>query len=209
MKAIGLLLLLLLLLVLSSAVAQIPANAEKYRRDLIRESRLSWGLDAPIATFGAQIEVESQFNPEAKSPVGALGLAQFMPGTSAWISGAYPALSDNEPKNPRWAMRALAQYDKYLWDRVSAPTDCHTAAKMLASYNGGLGNLQKEEVLCQSNRNCDPQLWWENVERVKGDNRNWANWTENRAYAPSILFVREPRYVKASWGRGLCQGEAY
>lgn len=199
----------LVMLLQGIAAAQIPAGADRYKRDLIRNVRLEWGLDAPIASFAAQIEQESAWSTDATSRSGAQGLAQFMPATATWISGAYSALADNQPRNPAWALRALAVYDKYLMDRVSATTTCHQAAKMLSSYNGGLGNMRAEEDTCANTAGCNPSLWWENVERVKIDNRSWPNWVENRGYPPSILFVKEPRYVKAGWGNGFCQGEAY
>lgn len=202
-------LLLAALLWAVSSYAQVPPDAERYKRDLIRNVRLEWGLNAPIASFAGQIEQESGWNPEAKSRTGALGLAQFMPATATWISGVYADLADNTPRNPQWAMRAMAAYDKYLKDRVAAETECHAAAKMLSAYNGGLGNLQAEERLCKQIAGCDSTLWWDNVERVKTTNRTDGNWAENRGYPPAILFLREPRYVKAGWGTGFCQHEAY
>ena len=49
--------------------AQIPDTANRYKRDLIRNARLEWGLDAPISTLAAQIHQESTWNAEARSPV--------------------------------------------------------------------------------------------------------------------------------------------
>lgn len=198
---------LILALIPIAARGQVPEGAEKYKRELIRNARLEWGMDAPISTFAGQIEQESRFNPEAVSPVGAVGLAQFMPATGKWISGAYPALADNEPRNPQWAMRALAAYDKYLWDRSSAKSDCHHAAKMLSGYNGGARWVTDDEALAARN-GLDSGLWWENVERVNSG-RSDAAWKENRGYPPAILFLREPRYVDAGWGRGLCYAETH
>lgn len=200
--AIAILLLVLALMPLA-AYGQVHRDAEQYRRDLTREARLAWGLDAPIAALGAQIEQESSWNPEAKSQVGALGLAQFMPATATWISGAYPALAENQAKNPRWALRALATYDKYLWDRVSAADDCHRAAKMLSSYNGGLGWIARDESAATA-AGLKPALWWGNVEKVNSG-RSPSAFTENRGYPRAILFQREPKYIAAGWGRGLCE----
>jgi soluble lytic murein transglycosylase-like protein len=201
--AVWLLVLLVAALGTGRALAQVPPGAEKYRRDLIREARLEWGLNAPIATFAAQIEQESGWNPDARSHVGALGLAQFMPATSTWISGAYGALAENAPRNPRWALRALATYDRYLWERVSAADDCHRAAKMLSAYNGGLGWIPRDEAAAEA-AGYLRALWWRNVEAVNAG-RSAAAWRENRGYPPAILFRREPRYVAAGWGRGLCE----
>lgn len=65
----------------------IPVEARQYQRELTRNARAVWGLNAPVSTFAAQIHQESQWNARARSPVGAQGLAQFMPATASWIAG--------------------------------------------------------------------------------------------------------------------------
>jgi soluble lytic murein transglycosylase-like protein len=63
---------------------------------------------------------ESGWREDARSPVGTLGLAQFMPGTAAWIVKLYPAdLDDAAPLATRWALRALVTYDLWLWERLT------------------------------------------------------------------------------------------
>ena len=54
------------------AEVKIPQNAFKYREYLIKESRFVWGIEAPSATFAAQIHTESGWNEKAKSPAGAV-----------------------------------------------------------------------------------------------------------------------------------------
>lgn len=201
--AVLFLVLALMPLVALGAPPAIPRGAEQYRRDLTREARLVWGLDAPIATLAAQIDQESRWIDDAESPVGAIGLAQFMPATADWIAGAYPALAENQPKNPRWALRALATYDKWIWDRVSATDECHRAAKMLSGYNGGLGWVYKDERAAAL-AGLRPALWWGNVETVNAG-RSAPAWAENRAYPKGILLTREPGYIAAGWGKGLCE----
>lgn len=182
------------------ARADVPNEARPWQRELTRQSRLEWGLDAPIATFAAQIETESAWRTDAHSPVGADGLAQFVGSTAAWISGAYPALAANEPRNPIWALRALATYDRYLWDRQPlAATDCDRAAFMEAAYNGGGTALGREQDACLAASPCDPDRWWDNVERQRS--RSLAAWTENRNY-PRRIRAREPVY--GAWGAALC-----
>lgn len=63
--------------------ASIPVEARQYQRELTRNARAVWGLNAPVSTFAAQIHQESQWNARARSPVGAQGLAQFMPTTAS------------------------------------------------------------------------------------------------------------------------------
>lgn len=183
--------------------AQIPSGATKYKRDLIRNARLEWGLDAPISTFAAQIHQESTWNPDAKSPVGASGMAQFMPATSEWISGLYSQLATNEPLNPAWAIRALVVYDKHLYDAVPpAATHCDQMAFTLSSYNGGLGWLNRDVALA-ADRKLMFNKWWENVERVNAGRANWAI-SENRGYVRRILLDLEKRYNDAGWGMKSC-----
>ena len=118
---IGYLLVLLVggLLSVRAAAADIPQGALKHRADLTRNARAVWGLDAPVATFAGQVHQESRWRPEAVSPVGAQGIAQFMPATADWIAEAYPALADQQPFNPGWGLRALVTYDRHLWERIA------------------------------------------------------------------------------------------
>lgn len=186
-----------------TATAQIPPDAGRYKRDLIRNARVEWGLDAPIATFAAQIHQESHWSPVAKSHVGAAGLAQFMPGTATWISGVMPALADNDPYNPSWALRALVAYDKWLYDRVPRTwSHCERMAFVLSSYNGGLGWLLKDVDLA-ARKGADPQLWFGHVERFNGG-RSDAAFRENRQYPDRILNVLEHRYHSDGWGIKSC-----
>lgn len=180
--------------------AEIPPAAHKYRADLTRSARLSWGMDAPIATFAAQVHQESGWHPNAVSRVGAQGLAQFMPATARWIGGIVPELAARQPDNPTWALRALTAYDRWLYERIQADTECDRMAMTLASYNGGLGWLLKDKAMAQSagdNRN----RWWGHVDRYNAG-RNRESFAENRGYPVRIIRAIQPAY--AAWGKGVC-----
>lgn len=200
---LAVLLLIVALFPLKSYAQAIPRDAEKYRRDLTREARAVWGLDAPVSALSAQIEQESGFREDARSSAGAVGLAQFIPSTAAWISGAYPALADNDPKSPRWALRAMSTYMRHIYTRAKAADSCHQYAFSLAEYNGGGKFLAIERELAKRSA-LNPNLWWRNVEMVNGG-RSASNFKENRSYPPSILFKRQPKYVAAGWGAGMCE----
>lgn len=178
----------------------IPRLAATYRNDLVRNARLAWGLDAPIATLAAQVHQESSWDARAVSRVGARGLAQFMPATTDWIGEVAPALAARQPDNPTWALRALATYDRWLWDRLQAETPCERMAMVLSSYNGGLGWLLKDKALAAS-RGSSRARWWGHVERFNAG-RGQPAWVENRAYPARILLTLEPRY--RAWGAGSC-----
>lgn len=173
--------------------AEVPRAAIKHRGDLTREARMVWGLDAPVPVFAAQIHQESGWNPAAVSRVGALGMAQFMPATVRWISGLVPGLAAGMPTNPVWAIRALVNYDYWLFERVrgASELDKHWAA--LRSYNGGLGWWQQEAKLASS-------AFHDDVDAQCGRGRRSAAFCpENLAYPRRILHVLQPIY--RGWGR--------
>ena len=223
----GGLLLAALPLAAGAAGTAIPAAARNYRVLLTREARLVWGINAPVATFAAQIHAESAWNIRAVSPAGAQGLAQFMPSTAAWISELFPDLRTGNlgmgtgregdgtpslphggaekgeaPFSPHWAVRAMLRYDDWLYVRVTARTACERMAFALCAYNGGLGWVQRDKRLARS-RGIDPERYWDGVESVNAG-RSAANFRENREYPRRILRKLEPVYEGAGWGQGVC-----
>lgn len=186
------------------ARAEIPMQAEHYRRDLSRIAQAEWGLDAPVATFAAQVHQESRWKFDAKSPVGAQGLGQVMPSTATWLAELFPkALGKVEPYNPTWSLQALVSYDRWLADRIKARTPCEQGGMFLSSYNGGLGWLIRDRKLASA-KGADPLAWFGSIERFNAG-RSAANFKENRQYPRLILLRWERIYVDAGWGKGLCQ----
>lgn len=190
---------LIMLLVLPGLVtAQVPAPAARYHRDLQKAAVSVWGLRAPVALFGAQIEKESTWKERARSYAGAAGLAQFMPGTANWISRLYrDRLGRAAPHSPGWAFMALALYNQRLYNQFPAATLCDRWAFTLAAYNGGDGGLRRDIAICRRASSCDASRWWGNVERYTW--RGSRAKRENRGYPPQILRVLKPRYVAAGW----------
>ncbi|EIM9313575.1 lytic transglycosylase domain-containing protein [Escherichia coli] len=177
-----------------------PRASLAWRNELIRTAREVWGLNAPVADFAGQLHQESAWQPMVRSPVGAQGMAQFMPATATWISQLYPQLRENKPYNPTWAIRALVQYDQHLWKNISAQNDCQRMAFTLSAYNGGQGWVNRDKKLSAS-KGLDATSWFGHVERVNAG-RSAANWRENRRYPKMILYQHAARYLL--WGQASC-----
>lgn len=79
----------------------------------------------------AVVETESQYKPNARSPVGARGLMQLMPKTGYWMGAKN--LTD-----PQQNVEAGTKYLRYLNERFKGD---HT--KVIAAYNAGEGNVRK------------------------------------------------------------------
>jgi len=92
---------------------------------IAREDAQAAGI-SPLL-FVRQINEESGFNPNAVSPAGAIGIAQFMPTTAAGL-GVNPW---NPYASLQGAARLMASYLKRYGDY----------AKALAAYNAGSGRV--------------------------------------------------------------------
>lgn len=89
-----------------------------------------YGVD-PDLLF-AQVRAESNFDPKAVSPAGAMGLAQFMKATwREWGSG--------DPFNPEESIKAQARYVSWLMKQFPGELE-----KVLGAYNWGIGNVHRK-----------------------------------------------------------------
>jgi len=103
-----------------------PFVPSAYRETIARAAQ-RWNVGA--ALLAAQLYVESGFDPFARSPSGAQGIAQFMPGTAA-------ALGLDNPFDPAAAIDAQAHLMRDLLRRFAS------VALALAAYNAGAGAVE-------------------------------------------------------------------
>lgn len=183
-------------LLFNDASGQVPAAALQHQRELTRIVQQEFGLTGPVALHAAQIHQESIWQANVDSPVGAQGMAQFMPATSRWLSKIYPDLGAPSPYSESWAMRAMARYNRWHWRQINARDDCQRWAMTLSAYNGGLGWLRRDQQLA-SDKGSDQLVWFDHVE-AHSPRASWA-FKENRHYVRRIILELQPRYRRAGW----------
>lgn len=182
----------------------IPAAAMQHRAEMTRSALRVFGPSAPVATLAAQIHVESAWRVDARSPVGAMGLAQFMPATAADMARRWPAeCAPADPWSPAWAFRCRDRYMRShlvaLRSLGSGLTECARWVFALRAYNGGRGWVERDRRAALD-AGLDPDDW-RAVASVNAG-RSPAAWRENTSYAPKILQVQQ-RYQAAGWGAGV------
>lgn len=189
------------LLPLITATCSQPAPAqvskgEQYRPQITREAQFRFGIPAPVPAIAAQIQQESAWNPLAKSYVGASGLMQFMPATAKWAETVnhWGAV---DPLNPAWSIRAGVWYDRWIWDRVKADSECDRWHFTLSAYNGGLGYVYKRQA-----KSPEPGTWQATGYINPGITPS--NQHENETYSSRILLKHQPMFT--AWGKSTCLG---
>jgi soluble lytic murein transglycosylase-like protein len=102
----------------------VPSFVPQRFRDAIARAAQRWNVGA--ALLSAQIYAESNFNPFARSPAGAQGIAQFMPGTAI-------AYGLRDPFDAAAAINTQAHLMRDLLGRFGS------VPLALAAYNAGSG----------------------------------------------------------------------
>ncbi|MBI6546007.1 MAG: transglycosylase SLT domain-containing protein, partial [Cyanobacteria bacterium NC_groundwater_1444_Ag_S-0.65um_54_12] len=111
--------------------------------------------------FAALVKQESLFDPESRSWVGAIGLAQLMPFTARWVArqieGPERSLTD-----PVWNLRLGAWYLAYTGQVFD-----HDGILQTAAYNAGVGAAKRWRSLDKG----DPEAF---IERIPfGETRHY------------------------------------
>ncbi len=125
--------------------------------DLVKKYAKKYNFDWVLIT--AQMYKESQFNPNAKSWVGALGLMQVMPQTGKELG--FENLYD-----PEASLHAGVKYMSRMRDRFSK--DIPTKDRVwfaLASYNCGYGHVLDAQRVAEM-EGLNPNKWFGNVAKA-------------------------------------------
>ncbi|MBC7104775.1 MAG: lytic transglycosylase domain-containing protein, partial [Firmicutes bacterium] len=96
------------------------------------------GLDPYLVA--AVVKVESNFEPQARSPRGAAGLMQLMPETGAWAARQLGE-TEFDPSalfDPELNVRLGTRYLAALWREFGGDT-----VLVLAAYNAGSGRVKE------------------------------------------------------------------
>ncbi|MBU7581108.1 MAG: lytic transglycosylase domain-containing protein [Porphyrobacter sp.] len=93
-------------------------------------AELSQRFDLAPALMEAVVWQESRWNENARSPVGAQGLAQLMPGTARYLGV--------DPRDPFANLEGGARYLREQLDRFGGDIE-----KALAAYNAGPGRVER------------------------------------------------------------------
>ncbi|WP_158276939.1 lytic transglycosylase domain-containing protein [Paraconexibacter algicola] len=105
----------------------LPSWVPAVYRPMIARAAQRWNVGAVL--LAAQLRTESNFNPHARSSAGALGIAQFMPGTAQ-------EYGLHDPFDPAAAIDAQARLMRRLLQQFAA------VPLALAAYNAGPGAVQ-------------------------------------------------------------------
>jgi soluble lytic murein transglycosylase-like protein len=129
--------------------SQASSFPDRYDADIKQAVNLYWVNYPDWLAWKAQLYQESRLNPKAVSPVGAAGLAQFMPGTWRDVAHRMSFPHGTSPHEAAFAIEAGAYYMATLSAQWRAPRpalDRHRLAQ--ASYNAGIGHIVAAQKRC-------------------------------------------------------------
>jgi len=155
----------------SFQVLPIDKYTNKYDEHFIKYTKQYFGIGFNWKWFKAQTCAESAFKETAKSPVGAAGLMQIMPGTFREITAKTGI--PNEPFTAKWAISGGIYYDSTLYRQWKSPRpEVDRIALTMGSYNCGIGNVLKGQKMCTAdgNTNCNT---WAGVKKAAPKVKSW------------------------------------
>ncbi|HHF7506780.1 TPA: transglycosylase SLT domain-containing protein, partial [Klebsiella pneumoniae] len=136
---------------LNAQAARLGAKGKAFLQAMAGEfGALEGKYGLPAGLLSSVAATESGGDPFAESKAGAKGLFQFMPGTAKDMG-----LKGRDVFDPHKSADAAARYLRYLLEATGGDLE-----KTLASYNWGIGNVQKKGMdnLPSETRNYVPKV---------------------------------------------------
>lgn len=169
-----------------AGVNKLPVDrySSKYDQHFIKYTKRYFSMGLDWRYIKAQSIAESALNPNARSPVGAMGLLQLMPKTYAEIKASIPI--GTNPFDTKWNVSAGVYYDRKLYMQWKSPRpEKDRLAFMFASYNAGLSNPLKAQKLCLAAGGKECNLW-HNVRKYAPNVNTWKH-HETLGYVDKIM----------------------
>jgi membrane-bound lytic murein transglycosylase MltF len=158
-------------------------NQDRYDDTFRKYSKRFFGVGFDWHYFKAQGLAESGLDPQARSPVGARGVMQLMPGTYAMIKKARSEQFGNI-EDPEWNIAAGILYNRDLWHVWSDnPDEQERLRFMFGSYNAGPGTIKRATRVAKTRQLNDKT--WRSVEEVAPAVQRW-RYKETLPYVKKI-----------------------
>ena len=205
----------------------IPKNATIYVPVVEKETQTTFPDIPRKGYFSALIEVESCVsltNKKCWSPTATLATKRELGKGFGQLTKAYnadgsirfdvvTALSKqykdlNElnwntiESRPDLQVKAMIYLYKQGYNRLYAIQDPKVRMDFAdAAYNGGVGGVIKDRTLCSLKKSCDPQIWFNNVEKTCSKSKKSIYGKRNacdinREHVGQVINVRLPKYQK-------------
>ena len=179
----------LLLLSLAGLLCATPAaaqrkvdNQDRYDDVFRKYSKRFFGVGFDWHYFKAQGLAESNLDPKARSPVGARGVMQLMPGTYAMIKKARSE-GFGSIEDPEWNIAAGILFNRDLWHVwADNPDDQERLRFMFGSYNAGQGTIKRATSVARAKK-LDTRTW-KSIEEVAPNVQRWR-------YRETLPYVRK------------------
>ena len=142
-----------------------PSRVPKGYGQVILDAASANGVDPAI--LAGLIEVESNFNPKARSEAGAVGIAQIMPGYHPTV----------DPTNATTSIHYAAKYLRELTNQLGDPLEA------IYAYNGGPGGIRKSA----ENKAYQPKVL--KAAAKYGYNPTGNPWTNPAFLNPRLAYV--------------------
>lgn len=198
---------------------KLPNMASRDLPILRQEIKARWAVMPMPSMLAALVEQESLWKDRATlktSREEGVGYGQFTRAYRADGSLRFDAMAEvirmdkslsgwswADRYNPRMQLRAVVVKNRECYRRMHQLVgDAYNALAMCdAAYNGGEGGVMAERRLCTQATNCNPRIWFANVElhstksRAKWHGYGASAFEINRTHVRNVMIVRRPKYV--------------